>query len=1189
MIDQKKSGMFTKLYYLLLLTALNPVKNIAIVEAQPDPCNTLVETYGIDADVVLGFIGSKRLSSSNDLCDLSDVRSDQLYEAARIMVDHLPSSVRLPNITIGIEFYYDCGPSSLVTSASLQYAVSSQDQCRMSDPLKPGVIGPVMDSLVPLASSVLSAVSIPLVSPTAATVTSHKRTESAPENVFRTLPSTSHQAEVLVDLVEYFGWSYFTLIATRGKYGIGGANETRRLAEEKGICASQTILLNDSENSRGTYDDVVTDLLGNPEAKGVVLWCSTNNIIGLLEAIERNNGEALNLILLTSESALSNVTLLDSYPKAARGLIGVRPFDSTNTAAFDYLRQYSTATFDNLYVIPVLDAVLAYSHALADIHQERCSGTAGMCTAMTELSSQEMFNALEKTTFTGIGGEEFAFDSNGEPIRFTLEILQYQNDTSGTAGGQGYSTQQIGVWKPTSGLVLLGTFEHYSQNGLVDVTPSSICGNLCSICDQSIPPRQEGGGNMPYKNRGDRYIRVPGDLDIPSILSLSDPGYFGHDGLLCGKIREKEVLNTLALSYAMDKVNADPDVFPGIKLGVTIMDSCSQAVIATRQLAGVLGQTVASLESTGPTVGILGPGTDEVAKQVVDEITAPSGLTTVSYGNAPSAIQSSNFFQTSPSLDAQVRVIARLLADLDWYYTGIVYSSSTYGKTGYDAFITVANEYGICIGLAKEIPANAMQPDYDVIITDLFKSQDLNIIVTFVSEYEARRLLITEHLFGFDRFSWVGTETWTADAELFEGFENSAHGSLIVAPAIGDLTELQAYLSAMPVQDVLASNPWITPALRNIFPCDNTTGQQHGDYDQLNMDCVDLGLSGLGTLITLGEYSSDIGHIINAFYALAYGADRLRQLKCVNESQPLCMEFLETFLSQELFEIVANVNFDTNGQEFSFSNKTGPSEFTVQNFQQVDSNLQLMEIGSWMKANLTLDLDLIVLASTAAAGPQRDPLRCDLCFGNDEEEEPPEILDWELEGIWVTIILAISAVCLFLIFCTVCAFVYNYDHPVVTSASLTLSLWLLLGCAMMYCMNLVYLLHANTTICAIRRVGTALSYAVTYAAMSVKSIRVNRLVRGKPGDSMSFTSYWSETILFCVFVSAQFFIAGAWLLLQRPNANTIPGALIECEGQENLWTCDYTHLEFIISLSYVYALVLFTFVTSIGAVKFLTI
>ena len=95
-------------YYLLIVTTLNPAKirdNMGVF-AQTDADNTcmdvLTESYKPDADVILGFIASKRLSSSNSsLCDLSPAQNEQLYEAAKIIVDNPPSSVRLPNVTLG--------------------------------------------------------------------------------------------------------------------------------------------------------------------------------------------------------------------------------------------------------------------------------------------------------------------------------------------------------------------------------------------------------------------------------------------------------------------------------------------------------------------------------------------------------------------------------------------------------------------------------------------------------------------------------------------------------------------------------------------------------------------------------------------------------------------------------------------------------------------------------------------------------------------------------------------------------------------------------------------------------------------------------------------------------------------------------------------------------------------------------
>ena len=114
LLEPKMSGLqqsttYIKLYYyILIVTTLNSAKigdNIG-ASAQPVAGNTcmdvLTETYKPDADVILGFIGSKRLSSSSSsLCDLSNVQNEELYEAAKIIVDNPPSTVQLPNITLG--------------------------------------------------------------------------------------------------------------------------------------------------------------------------------------------------------------------------------------------------------------------------------------------------------------------------------------------------------------------------------------------------------------------------------------------------------------------------------------------------------------------------------------------------------------------------------------------------------------------------------------------------------------------------------------------------------------------------------------------------------------------------------------------------------------------------------------------------------------------------------------------------------------------------------------------------------------------------------------------------------------------------------------------------------------------------------------------------------------------------------
>lgn len=272
-----------------------------------------------------------------------------------------------------------------------------------------------------------------------------------------------------------------------------------------------------------------------------------------------------------------------------------------------------------------------------------------------------------------------------------------------------------------------------------------------------------------------------------------------------------------------------------------------------------------------------------------------------------------------------------MVDELEWTFTGVVYSANSYGLTGYEAFLTAAREYGICLGPVKQIPSNAVQPEFDAIFAEMHNTKGLKVIVTFVDESDARRLLVTERLYMFTRFTWIGTETWTADPGVFRGFHREALDTLIVAPTVGDLTEFQQYLADVPVLNATLRNPWLAPALDRISRCDNVTAG-------LQQECADLSSSGLDALVTLGEYNADITHVINALYALVYGAEDIRRMKCEGDSQVLCDEFLKAVHSQEFYDSVANATFvnafTTTEEQFAFTNRYGPAKFMVQQFQE---------------------------------------------------------------------------------------------------------------------------------------------------------------------------------------------------------------------------------------------------------------
>ena len=62
----------------------------------------------------------------------------------------------------------------------------------------------------------------------------------------------------------------------------------------------------------------------------------------------------------------------------------------------------------------VINAIYAMAHGLHDMHRHLCPRGAGLCEAMDPVDGSQLLEALLKTTFAGVSGEDIWFDENGD-------------------------------------------------------------------------------------------------------------------------------------------------------------------------------------------------------------------------------------------------------------------------------------------------------------------------------------------------------------------------------------------------------------------------------------------------------------------------------------------------------------------------------------------------------------------------------------------------------------------------------------------------------------------------------------------------------------------------------------------------------------------------------------------------------
>lgn len=79
-----------------------------------------------------------------------------------------------------------------------------------------------------------------------------------------------------------------------------------------------------------------------------------------------------------------------------------------------------------------------------------------------------------------------------------------------------------------------------------------------------------------------REIRIEGDLVLGGLFPVHEKGAGMEE---CGRVNEDRGIQRLeAMLFAIDRINMDNTLLPGVSLGVHILDTCSRDTYALEQV-----------------------------------------------------------------------------------------------------------------------------------------------------------------------------------------------------------------------------------------------------------------------------------------------------------------------------------------------------------------------------------------------------------------------------------------------------------------------------------------------------------------------------------------------------------------------------------------------------------------------------
>uniref|UniRef100_A0A3B3QWA2 Olfactory receptor C family, u1 n=1 Tax=Paramormyrops kingsleyae TaxID=1676925 RepID=A0A3B3QWA2_9TELE len=226
--------------------------------------------------------------------------------------------------------------------------------------------------------------------------------------------------------------------------------------------------------------------------------------------------------------------------------------------------------------------------------------------------------------------------------------------------------------------------------------------------------------------------------------------------------------------FAIEEINRDPDLLPGIQLGYRILDSCDHVHTGLRGALSLVNGSSGWADADRPCLTGAPVSYFATCECLKDKRQFPS------------------FLRTVPSDLFQVRGLVQLVAHFGWRWVGAIGTEDDYSRYGIQAFREQLAERGGCLAFYATLP-KAENPERLAHVADALEASSARVILAFSTEGQLYGLLSEVARRNLTGRQWIASEAWVT-ASLLSGpqFRDTLAGTLGFAfrkasmPALGD-------------------------------------------------------------------------------------------------------------------------------------------------------------------------------------------------------------------------------------------------------------------------------------------------------------------------------------------------------------------------------------------------------------------
>uniref|UniRef100_A0A2I2ZCM5 Glutamate metabotropic receptor 2 n=1 Tax=Gorilla gorilla gorilla TaxID=9595 RepID=A0A2I2ZCM5_GORGO len=406
-----------------------------------------------------------------------------------------------------------------------------------------------------------------------------------------------------------------------------------------------------------------------------------------------------------------------------------------------------------------------------------------------------------------------------------------------------------------------------------------------------------------------KVLTLEGDLVLGGLFPVHQKGGPAED---CGPVNEHRGIQRLeAMLFALDRINRDPHLLPGVRLGAHILDSCSKDTHALEQALDFVRASLSrgadgsrhicpdgsyATHGDAPTAitGVIGGSYSDVSIQVANLLRLFQ-IPQISYASTSAKLSDKSrydyFARTVPPDFFQAKAMAEILRFFNWTYVSTVASEGDYGETGIEAFELEARARNICVATSEKVGRAMSRAAFEGVVRALLQKPSARVAVLFTRSEDARELLAASQRLNAS-FTWVASDGWGALESVVAGSEGAAEGAITIELASYPISDFASYFQSLDPWNN-SRNPWFREFWEQRFRC---------SFRQ--RDCAAHSLRAMPF-----EQESKIMFVVNAVYAMAHALHNMHRALCPNTTR-LC-DAMRPVNGRRLYkDFVLNVKFD---------------------------------------------------------------------------------------------------------------------------------------------------------------------------------------------------------------------------------------------------------------------------------------